>query len=81
MKKRIIYGKRKLEKIQAVSSKTVSNLIGVSQEDLRAQSFCRKCTDLDEILHAVKAKVMTASINSEKFQLLTLIPSSWSVER
>lgn len=40
-----------------------------------------KESDFDELIHLLKAKFKGCASKKEKFQILTLLPSSWSIRR
>lgn len=78
------YAKRKLEsacsnmkmKVSRVLEKEISPIKSQNKEAIKETE--QKAKDLDRLICLIKEKLETTSTRSEKIQLLTLVPTSWS---
>ena len=77
------YGKRKIRKVSEIFNVKVAEHLEVPSELLLTESpekeDCRKCEDFDKMIEELKDKC-AISTKKEKIQILTLAPSSWSIE-
>ena len=78
------YVKRKICKVQGDIGSSIAVACGFNPDEFQQvtsdQQQCQNCTDYKELLNEIKEKMKTAS-KIEKFQLLTLAPKSWSIEK
>ena len=82
---KIVYGKRKLTVIKEVIGDKVAKVLNVPttavlglQENVSTE--CLDCADLKTLIQDLKNKC-NVSTNQEKVRLLTMVPSSWSIEK
>ncbi|KAK3923492.1 Alanine--tRNA ligase, partial [Frankliniella fusca] len=75
---KISSGKRKVEAATAVVRKKVCHALGLTSEDLVSPES-QKAQDHDLLMAEVKEKVAHASNKNRKYQLLSLIPLSMSI--
>ena len=77
------YGERKIKQVQLSVNEDISHLGYNIAEGILSpapQVPCDKCKDMDEIINAIKEKIKISS-KDQSIQLLTLAPSSWSIEK
>ena len=73
------YGKRKITEASRSIAANIAGALG--DPSLETASFGDDgCDDCNELMEKVKLKILEASNQREKIQLLTLIPDSWSRE-
>ena len=75
------YGKRKLSSVNKDISKRRAVALDVPEQEVshEKEEFEQKAQDLDILMEKVKEKISKVeTTQSEKIQLLTLVPESWS---
>ncbi|XP_034255204.1 uncharacterized protein LOC117653549 [Thrips palmi] len=70
--------KRKLGQATSLVAKKLCSAVGITTEELSETSEGRKLKDYDDLLNEVKERLTTAS-RSLKYKLLSLVPSSMSI--
>ena len=81
------YSKRRMKHILNSSSELIVPCLCISMEEMVPtnsatddRQHCQKARDLDRLMSAIKEK-FAVSTNSEQLKLLSLSPSSWSIEK
>ena len=80
---RLSYAKRKVKKIERTITSKLAKTLQVPPEEILSTSQaedCTGCSDLIQLIQELKLKCELSS-RQEKVKLLTLAPSSWSIEK
>ena len=86
VKDRVAYGKRKIRAVQESAADKVSKVLNIPCDAallnpiVISKNECTKCNDLSKLVEELKEKCQISS-RKEKVKLLTLVPSSWSIDR
>ncbi len=77
------YTRRKLTETQDVMTEKLATVSGLDPHELQSpkvEKMCKGCEDYKTFLEELKAKIQVSK-HSEKLQLLTLTPQSWTIEQ
>ena len=76
------YVKRKWHRLEEVTKNKMAKLLFIPGEDLSSDNDqpCSKCKDFERLICLLKDKCSLAS-RQEQIKLLTLIPTSWSINK
>jgi len=76
------YAKKKAKSLHAAAKSTLASALQISEDALESpmEAECDKCQDLDILIKLLKEKCAISS-KQEQLSILTLAPSSWSIEK
>lgn len=76
------YAKRKMKQMEKSTRSKVSKVFNLDEKGLEASESppCEKCRDLENLMDLLKTKCRE-STRKEKIKILTLVPSSWTINK